>query len=269
MIKFKNIRSKVSKNFTETQQMKIIVKLSSIFWFFRKYFLGVELDYDKPFLDNWAKVKNFSSLDKERNYSLYQLIKIHNEKFKDIKTNAIEFGVSAGSSLITISKFIKKNTDVYGVDSFGEFSKEIKELSTSSDDKNYLGKEVAFNINTRFKDFNLDDLQNYIKNLKNFKNNENKLIIIKGHFPSKINKDDYESIKNIKYSFCYLDFDLKKSTFDALEFILPRLEKGAFLLIDDYNFINQEGCKLAVNEFGLNINSCFQTQSGQLIYINN
>jgi hypothetical protein len=112
MIKFKNIRSKVSKIFTETQQMKIIVKLSSIFWFFRKYFLGMELDYDKPFLDNWAKVKNFSSLDKERNYSLYQLIKIHNEKFKDIKTNAIEFGVSAGSSLITISKFIKKNTDV-------------------------------------------------------------------------------------------------------------------------------------------------------------
>ena len=56
---------------------------------------------------------------------------------------------------------------------------------------------------------------------------------------------------------------------NALEFILPRLLKGAIVIIDDYNFINQEGCKLAVTEFGLDIKSCFQTQSGQLVYFHN
>ena len=44
--------------------------------------------------------------------------------------------------------------------------------------------------------------------------------------------------------------------------------KNAIILLDDYNFINQEGCKAAINEFGLNIKSCFQTPNGQLIFIN-
>lgn len=266
MIKFKHIRSKVSKIFTESQQMKIIIKLSSIFWFLRKYFLGVEINYEKEFIDNWNIVKDNSSLDKERNYSLYQLINIHNERFKDRETNAIEFGVSRGSSLITICKFIKKKTNIFGVDSFGEFAEDIKNLSTSTFDKNYQGKDIAFNKNTRFKNFSVNNLYNSINNIQNFNTDEKSITLIKGHFPTSINKQDYDFITNKKYSFCYLDFDLRISTFDALKFIFPRLEKDGILLIDDYNFINQEGCKLAVNEFGLNLKSCFQTQSGQLIY---
>ena len=52
MIKFKTIRSKVSKIFTENQQMKIIIFLSSFYWWLRKYFLGVEIDYPTEFLNN-------------------------------------------------------------------------------------------------------------------------------------------------------------------------------------------------------------------------
>ena len=44
------------------------------------------------------------------------------------------------------------------------------------------------------------------------------------------------------------------------------MKKNGIILIDDYNFINQEGCKGAVKS-GLVIENCFQTQSGQLIYI--
>ena len=108
MIKFKDIRSKVSKIFTESQQMRIIILLSSIFWWFRKYFLGVEIEYPEKFLKNWIRTKKDSSLDKERNFTLYQLINIHNEKFKNEETNIIEFGVSRGSSLKLISNFLKK-----------------------------------------------------------------------------------------------------------------------------------------------------------------
>ena len=269
MIKFKHIRSKVSKIFTETQQMKIIVKLSAIFWFLRKYFLGVELHYEKDFLENWKTVQNFSSLDKERNYTLYQLINLHNERFKDIETNVIEFGVSRGSSLITISKFVKEKTNIFGVDSFGDFAKDIKDLSTSDIDENYQGQEIAFNKNTRFKNFSIEHLYNSIVNIENFKKDQKHLSLIKGHFPSSINRQELDIISNNTYSFCYLDFDLKISTLDSLNFILPRLNKGGILLIDDYNFINQEGCKSAVKDFGLNLKSCFQTQSGQLIYFNN
>ena len=51
-----------------------------------------------------------------------------------------------------------------------------------------------------------------------------------------------------------------------IKFIIPKLDKNAILLFDDYNLINQEGVKCAVRDSGININKCIQTQSGQLIY---
>ena len=145
MIKFKTIRSKVSKIFSENQQMKIVVFISSVFWKYRKYFLAVEIDYPKEFIENWKKTKKDSSLEKERSFSLYQLIKIHNEKFKEQETNIIEFGVSKGSSLMLISKVSKNKTNIFGVDSFGVYSEEVKKFSTSQHDNHYQGAEVAFN----------------------------------------------------------------------------------------------------------------------------
>ena len=267
MIKFKDIRSKVSKLFSEDQQMKIVLKISSIFWYFRKYFLAVEINYDKEFLDNWEKIKNFSSCDRERNFTLYQYLNIHNEYFKNKETNVIEFGVSRGSWLLTIAKFVKENSNIFAVDSFGEFSEDIKKLSTSTDDRTYQGRTVAFNKETRFKNFKTQTLINNIENIEDFKKNNKKINLIKGHFPYKLNQSDKENIENRMYSFCYLDFDLKISTLNALKFIFPRLEKNGILVMDDYNFINQEGIKIAVNEFGLNLKLCFQTHNGQLIYI--
>ena len=86
---------------------------------FKKIFLGVEIDYPTEFLENYELIKKNSSLDKERNFTLYQLIKMHNKIFQSEETNIIEFGVDRGSSLITLSKFCKKNTNLFGIDSFG------------------------------------------------------------------------------------------------------------------------------------------------------
>lgn len=266
MIKFKSIRSKVSKIFSENQQMRIVVFLSSVFWWFRKYFLAVEIDYPRQFIENWQNTKKDSSLDKERNFTLYQLIKIHNEKFKEQETNIIEFGVSRGSSLKLISKFSKNKTNIFGVDSFGFYADEIKKFSTSQHDKNYQGSEVAFNTKTRFLNFSTEKLENEIKSDPNFK--EKNLYLIKCHFPEVINENDKTMLFERDYAFAYLDFDLHISTFKALEFILPRMKKNGIIVIDDFNFINQEGCKVAVKESKLDINKCFQTQSGQLIYFN-
>ena len=229
--------------------------------------MAVEINYNSEFLDNWKKIKSFSSCDRERNFTLYQYLNIHNEYFKTKETNVIEFGVSRGSSLLTIAKFVKENTNIFAVDSFGEFADDIKKFSTSADDTNYQDKEIAFNKKTRFKNFNTQTLIDDIENIEGFKKNNKKINLIKGHFPIKINQSDKDNIENKMYSFCYLDFDLKISTLNALKFIFPRLEKNGLLIIDDYNFINQEGCKIAVDEFGLNLKSCFQTHSGQLIYI--
>ena len=266
MIKFKSIRSTVSRIFTESQQMKIVICISDIFWFLRKYFLAVDIDYSKEFINNWKKVKPESSLDRERNFTLYQLLNIHNNSFKNEETNIIEFGVSRGSSLITICNFIKKNSNIFGIDSFGIYAEEIKKLSTSNVDQNYQGSQIAFNKRTRFKNFNTQKLYNNILEQDNFK--DKRLFLIECHFPDNLKSEDWEKISNRKYSFAYIDFDLSISIYDALEFIIPKLEKKAILLIDDYNMINQEGCKAAVKKFGLDEKRCFQTSGGQLVFFN-
>ena len=266
MIKFKTIRSKVSKIFTESQQMKIVIFISDIFWFLRKYFLAVEIDYPKEFVNNWKKVNPESSLDRERSFTLYQLLNIHNNFFKNQETNIIEFGVSRGSSLFSICNFSKKNSNIFGIDSFGTYAEDIKLFSTSNEDQNYQGSEIAFNKQTRFKNFSTQKLYNNIIQQSNFK--DKRLFLIECHFPDTVKTEDWEKISNQKYSFAYIDFDLSISIYNALEFIIPKLEKKAILLVDDYNMINQEGCKVAIKKFGLDTKSCFQTSSGQLIFFN-
>ena len=87
---FKHIRSLVGRLFNENQQMWVVMHLSDFFWYIRKYFLAVEINYPNEFLKNWSTIKSFSAQDKERNFTFYQLIKIHNEIFKGKKTNLIE-----------------------------------------------------------------------------------------------------------------------------------------------------------------------------------
>ena len=94
---------------------------------------------------------------------------------------------------------------------------------------------------------------------------KSKLDLIKCYFPNDIDQKKYEEISSLKFSFVHADFDLYRPTLDVIKFIIPRLEKNAILLLDDYNLINQEGVKWAVRDSGINIDKCVQTQSGQLI----
>ena len=118
---FKKLRSLIGRLFSENYQMLVVMHLSGFFWSLRKYFLAVEIEYPKDFLNNWKTIKNFSSQDKERNFTVYQLVKIYNEVFKNKETNVIEFGVDRGGTLTTICKFVKSNTSIFAIDSFGFF----------------------------------------------------------------------------------------------------------------------------------------------------
>ena len=82
---FKKFRSLVGRLFSENMQMHIVIILSDIFWHLRKYFLSVEIDYPSEFISNWKRIKSNSSQDKERNFTIYQMIKVYNQVFKDKK----------------------------------------------------------------------------------------------------------------------------------------------------------------------------------------
>ena len=259
---FKKIRSLVGRLFNENQQMIIVIYLSDFFWFLRKYFLSVEIEYPNEFLKNWHKIKKYSSQDKERNFTVYQMIKVHNEIFKNKKTNIIEFGVDRGGTLTTICKFVKNDTEIFALDSFGFYADDIKN-NVVKHDSHYLGRYKPFTKKTRFKEFNFLSLENELN--ENLIKKNSKLNIIKCHFPDKMDEKYSKIINSQKYSFVHLDFDLYKPTFQVIKFITSKLEPNAIILFDDYNFINQEGVKWAVKDSGININKCIQTQGGQLI----
>ncbi len=258
---FKKIRSLIGRLFDENQQMLIVMKLSAFFWYLRKYFLSVVIDYPDEFLDNWKKIKKQSSQDKERNFTVYQLVKVFNTLFDGKQTNVIEFGTDRGGTLTTIAKFIKKDTNIFSVDSFGFHSDEIKK-NVSKYDEHYHGKYMPFTKETRFKEFDHVKMTEELNKILSKKNS--KLETIVGYFPN-LEKDKMQKISNLKYSFVHLDFDLYQPTKDCFNFIKNKLEKNAIILVDDYNFINQEGVKRAIKDLKIDLNKGFQTQSGQLI----
>ena len=228
---FKKIRSLVGRLFNENQQMLIVMFLSDVFWGLRKYFLSVVIEYPEEFLENWSKIRNHSSQDKERNFTVYQLIKIHNKIFEGKNNNIIEFGTDRGGTLTTISNFTKPNTNIFAVDSFGYYAEEIKK-NVSKFDSHYLGKYKPFTKKTRFKNFDYLSLEKNLNEILVKK--KSKLDLIQCYFPDKIDQKKYEEISSLKYSFVHADFDLYKPTLDVIKFIIPRLEKNAIILLDDW-----------------------------------
>ena len=109
---FKKIRSLAGRLFSEKNQMIIIIFLSNFYWMMRKYFLSVVIDYPEDYEKNWKNIKTISSQDKERNFTVFQMVNLHNEFFKDQETNVIEFGVDRGATISTISRFVKPKTKI-------------------------------------------------------------------------------------------------------------------------------------------------------------
>ena len=213
--------------------MLIILWLSEIFWKMRKNFLGVEIVYPKEFLINLKSIKSRSSQDKERNFTVYQLVKLHNKLFEGKQTNVIEFGSDRGATLTTISKFIKKDSSIFSVDSFGLHADEIKK-NVSKYDEHYHGKYKPFTKETRFENFDHVEMTKNLNDILLKKNS--KLETLVGYFP-KLDDQDMKKIINLKFSFVHLDYDLYQSTMTSFNFTKDKL-KNALILFDDYNLIN-------------------------------
>lgn len=252
MIKFVYIRKFISLLFSERQQLIIVKSLSYIFWTLRIYFLGVKINYPKDFLDNWKKIKNQSSLDRNRSFHVYKLIKYHNLIFKNKKKIIVEVGVDRGASLLTLFKFAENNSTIIGIDVF----EGLKKNNISKFDKYY---EKG--------DLNRQNYQYLFDKCKKLSNEKKKVILFKGFFPN-LKKNDLKFFKKKKITFLHLDTDLYFSTKDALIFFYEKLEKNGIILCDDYNFINQPGVKKAFKDFKkIPANKIISLDTGQALII--
>lgn len=256
---FQKIRSFIGRQLSVPNQMRINIFLADLFWSLRLLFLGVRRT-SKPEVDNiWHNISRFSSLNREKNYDLAELISLHNEIFKNKHTNIIEFGTCRGGSLKLISNLIKKNSKIFSIDQFGEGVADIKISKNDLHYKNYNPFDYKKFENLDYKKLS-QDLN------KKLSSSKKKIVIINETFTQK--KARALKIDKIKFSFVFVDFDLYTSTLEVLKFLKNKLEKNAIVVFDDYGGINQNGVRAAINKSSLKKSNFIETSSGQLIYIN-
>ena len=68
--------------------------------------------------------------------------------------------------------------------------------------------------------------------------------IKKGWIPERFNE-----VENEKFSFINIDVDIYKPTKESLDFFYPRLINGGCIHLDDYNFNEWPGARIAIKEF--------------------
>ena len=157
------------------------------------------------------------------NTSKYIAIKkiLFNLWIDQIEGDCIEFGIFTGSSfkhtIKTENRVNKKNkTRFFGLDSFEGFPD---------------------NDHPFFQDINFIS---YYKKSKKIENRFKEAFIYKGYFKDSLqNEKKLNDVEKIK--FAHIDCDLYISAIEPIEYLLKRMVKGSYLMIDDFTNIDPDG----------------------------
>ena len=84
------------------------------------------------------------------------------------------------------------------------------------------------------------------------------VVLKRGLFPSTAKKIDAQ------FCFAHVDFDLERSTDDAIKWLMPRMVSGGLIVFDDYKWRNCEGVLRAIERAGLavvesTVHQCYWT----------
>lgn len=145
----------------------------------------------------------------------------------NIEGNFAELGVWYGYTSKILIK-LAPDKSWYLFDTFEGFDKKDLKASIKDADK----------ISNWFKDTSKKHLREHLDKTSN-------IYIRKGYFP-----ETAIGLENEKFAFVMVDFDLYQPIKAALEFFYPRLTKGGYMFIHDYNLpVFDWGGKKAVDEF--------------------
>ena len=143
----------------------------------------------------------------------------------NIEGDLAEVGVWKGNSSAFIHEILP-NRKIYLFDTFEGFPTQDVE------------KDALKGYPTNFSDTSIDEVINKMKKKEN-------VIIRKGYFP-----ETAKGLENKKFSFVSLDADLYNPIKAGLYFFYPRLSKGGYIFVHDYNYpLFNRGPKRAVDEF--------------------
>lgn len=182
---------------------------------------------DSLWSDNFYKELRF--------YSLTQIAQIASSQFDGF--NIAECGVWRGHSAYLISSIFKKNKfkgKFYIFDSFeGGLS-----------DRNKIDKNLIKTMSSKDKEQEKKLFSSTLTHVSNVLKEFNFIKFFPGWIP-----DRFDEIANKKFSFVHIDVDLYEPTISSLNFFWPRLIKGGFIIVDDYNSSLFDGATLATNSF--------------------
>ncbi len=146
-----------------------------------------------------------------------------------IEGSIAEVGVYKGEFAKSISRAFP-DRKFYLYDTFEGFSSKDIEHE----------KKIGIENSTHEIDFSDTSVEAVLAGIPNNKN----CIIRKGYFPDTVAEENQE-----KFVFVSLDADLYKPIYDGLEFFYPRMQKGGYIFIHDFNNNKFSGAKAAVKKF--------------------
>lgn len=189
-------------------------------------FLGGKMVIDQNMLGLGRKRR--ISVPKVTNYVRISTLELVAQEIaeKKVPGNVAELGVYKGQFAKYINQLFPDRT-FYLFDTFEGF------------DEKDVAVEVGNNYSTGKQDFSNTSVESVLAKMVN----REKCVVKQGWFP--------ESLGGLEDTFCFvsLDADLYKPIYDGLEYFYPRLSRGGYIFIHDYNNSGYEGAKAAVRAF--------------------
>lgn len=190
---------------------------------------------DNPFLACERQIKEFDRISRT-DYVRISTLELMGNRIKEAKIDGhvAEAGVFRGffSSLIN-EMFPNKN--LYLFDTFEGFDDRDME-------NDFRGTGMVTDKNGfAYREFKDTSVNLVLSNMPH----PEKCIVKKGYFPD----TTFEIDENIKFALVSLDMDLYGPIYEGLKWFYPRMEKGGYILIHDYNNKSCIGVKEAVDQF--------------------
>lgn len=147
--------------------------------------------------------------------------------YENVKGDVIECGVYRGGSLVEFGNKLKAlNSDktLFGLDTF---------------EGHPYTDEGTKHVKGHLSDTSYEKVKYVIDSL-----GLNNVTLIKGKF-----SDTFPSLKDKRFCFAFVDCNLYQSVKECLHFLMPRMNKGGIIFIDDYYSESPLPANKAVEEF--------------------
>jgi len=204
-------------------------RLKDKWYFTQKQFLHNKMHFDNCNKSILTGKSNIYHIDYTR-YRTFELCADELSLIDSSNTAVSEVGVFTGTFAAIINEKFP-NHNLYLFDTFASF--DPHEYNKAME---HEGSDVSFFYET----FKYTSIDTVISKMPF----EDKCIIKQGYFP-----ETAADCEDLQFCFVSIDVDLYESTYNSLKFFYPRLIKGGYIFVHDYNSVVFTGCKKAIKKY--------------------